>query len=175
MMNTPFQLTRRSLLGAITAFGALALTGCGPSPRSQEQSDSPTAEPRQASAQPLAMTVYRDPSCGCCEAWAEIARNAGYQVSVVDHPDMAAIKRQYGVPEKLLSCHTTVIGDYAIEGHVPIEHVRRLLDNRPAGIKGIAVAGMPIGSPGMEVPNVTKEPFVVMAFDKTGGITQLRA
>ena len=118
------------------------------------------------------MTVYRDPSCGCCEAWAAIARDAGYRVSVVDHPDMAAIKRQFGVPEELLSCHTTVAGDYAIEGHVPIEDVRRLLDKRPAGIKGIAVAGMPLGSPGMEVPDGTKEPFMMMAFDRTGRITQ---
>lgn len=121
------------------------------------------------------MTIFRDPSCGCCEAWAAVARDAGYRVSVVDHPDMAAIKRQYGVPDELVSCHTTVVGDYAIEGHVPIEDVRRLLDERPAGIRGIAVAGMPLGSPGMEVRDGTKEPFMVMAFDQTGEITQFRA
>ena len=174
MKDASSQLTRRSLVGAIVAFGAVALTGCGPSSPTQEPSESGAAEPHQASAQPLAMTVYRDPSCGCCEAWAAIARDAGYRVSVVDHPDMAAVKRLYGVPEELLSCHTTVIGDYAVEGHVPIDDVRRLLNERPAGIRGIAVAGMPLGSPGMEVPDGTKQPFMVMAFDQTGGITQFR-
>lgn len=175
MRNATPGLTRRNLLGAITAFGALALTGCGPSPRVQEQSDPQTAEPRPPATQAVAMTIFRDPSCGCCEAWAAVARDAGYRVSVVDHPDMAAIKRQYGVPDELVSCHTTVVGDYAIEGHVPIEDVRRLLDERPAGIRGIAVAGMPLGSPGMEVRDGTKEPFMVMAFDQTGEITQFRA
>ena len=121
------------------------------------------------------MTVYRDPSCGCCEAWAGIARNAGYQVNIVDHPNMAAIKRQYGVPDALLSCHTAVVGGYAIEGHVPIEDVKRLLEQRPPKLKGIAVAGMPLGSPGMEVPDGTKEPFEVMAFDSAGRISPFRA
>ena len=114
------------------------------------------------------MTIYRDPSCGCCEAWAEIARNAGYQVTVIDHPDMAAIKRQYRVPEELASCHTTLVGGYAIEGHVPLADVARLLRERPHRIRGIAVPGMPRGSPGMEMPDGSSDPFQVIAFDATG-------
>ena len=114
------------------------------------------------------MTVYRDPSCGCCEAWAAIARNAGYQVKVIDHPDMPAIKAKYGVPDELLSCHTTIVGGYAVEGHVPLEDVQRLLKEKPAGVRGIAVAGMPLGSPGMEVPDGTKQPFQVVAFGAGG-------
>lgn len=110
------------------------------------------------------MTVYRDPSCGCCEAWAEIARNAGYEVTLVDHPDMPAVKRRYGVPEQVVSCHTAIVGDYVIEGHVPLDDVKRLLAERPRDLRGIAVAGMPLGSPGMEVPDGTREPFKVMAF-----------
>lgn len=171
-------LSRRSMIIGLSAVGGLALVGCGPSETNDDQraqasvrkSGSLTPAPQAA-----AMTVYRDPSCGCCEAWADIARSAGYQVTVNDHPDMPAIKRQHRVPEDLLSCHTTIVGGYAVEGHVPIEDVRRLLKERPAGIRGIAVAGMPIGSPGMEVPDGTKEPFTVMAFDANGKVSAFRA
>ncbi|HXG80595.1 MAG TPA: DUF411 domain-containing protein [Sphingomicrobium sp.] len=114
------------------------------------------------------MTVYRDPSCGCCEAWAEIARNAGYEVTLIDRSDMAAIKRQHGVPESLASCHTALVGGYAIEGHVPLGAVARLLRERPGGLKGIAVPGMPRGSPGMEMPDGSADPFEVVAFDASG-------
>jgi hypothetical protein len=114
----------------------------------------------------MQMIVYRDPSCPCCEKWAAMATEAGYRVSVVDHPDMPAIKRQYGVPEDLRSCHTAIVGDYAFEGHVPFAHVARLLKERPESIAGLAVAGMPAGSPGMEVPSGEVEPFAVMAFGK---------
>lgn len=164
-------LTRRGMIAGLTAAGGLALIGCAPSDKKQDQraqapvgrSGSSTLAPRAA-----AMTVYRDPSCGCCEAWAEIARKAGYQVTLADRPDMPAIKRQYGVPEELASCHTAIAGGYAIEGHVPMEDVARLLKERPSGIKGIAVAGMPRGSPGMEMPDGSKDPFQVMAFDASG-------
>lgn len=121
------------------------------------------------------MTVYRDPGCGCCEKWAALARDAGYRVELVDSADMPAIKRKYGVPAELQSCHTAVVADYAIEGHVPFEEVKRLLARRPAGIKGIAVAGMPLGAPGMEVPDGTRQPFQVMAFDAAGKISAFTA
>jgi hypothetical protein len=111
------------------------------------------------------MTVFRDPSCGCCEAWAEIARKAGYRVDLRDDQDMTAVKGRLGVPEQLASCHTAEVGGMVIEGHVPIEEVARLLREKPAGVRGIAVPGMPAGSPGMEVPDGTKQPFQVMAFD----------
>ena len=114
------------------------------------------------------MMVYRDPSCGCCEAWTDLARQAGYQVELVDHPDMPAIKRRYGVPDELASCHTAIVGGYAIEGHVPLEEIARLLKERPSIIRGIAVPGMPRGSPGMEMPDGLKDRFRVMAFDASG-------
>jgi hypothetical protein len=174
------QLTRRSMIGGlVAAAGGLALAGCG---RSGTQGGGQRQESEQAARQSTApapqlaaMQVYRDPNCGCCEEWAEIARRAGYQVSVTDHSDMAAIKRQYGVPDALLSCHTTIVGSYAVEGHVPLDAVRRLLVERPAGIRGIAVAGMPRGSPGMEVPDGSKDRFQVMAFDAAGRISPFRA
>src|SRR3546814_9191190 len=105
------------------------------------------------------MTVCRDPSCGCCEAWAKSAEDAGYQVTLLDDNNMTAVKQRLGVPAELASCHTAVVGDYVIEGHVPLEEVDRLLRERPSDIAGIAVPGMPLGSPGMEVPDGTKEPF----------------
>jgi hypothetical protein len=161
MSNRP-ELTRRTFAGAVAAFGALAVLGCG----ERAQSQAPAAGPAAAPAEARQMIVYRDPSCPCCEKWAAMAKDAGYQVRVVDHPDMPAIKVQYGVPEDLRSCHTAVVGDYAFEGHVPFAHVARLLRDRPEGIIGLAVAGMPAGSPGMEVPGVEAEPFEVMAFGK---------
>lgn len=174
------QLTRRSLVAGLVATTTVVLVGCGPgeNPKSETTRSPQTrgAEAaRAAAARPAAMTVYRDPSCGCCEAWAGIAQEAGYPVNVVDHADMSAIKKRYGVPGELLSCHTTIVGGYAVEGHVPLEDVERLLKDKPVGIRGIAVAGMPLGSPGMEVPDGTKQPFQVLAFDEAGRTSVFRA
>lgn len=167
-------LTRRTLMGGLVTAVGLVIVGCG-RPAPQQAEDSKTAPLHPAGTPQLAaMTVYRDPSCGCCEAWAAIARNAGYRVRLIDHPDMPAIKRRYGVPDQLLSCHTTIVGGYAVEGHVPLEDVQRLLTEKPAGVRGIAVPGMPLGSPGMEVPDGTKQPFQVMAFDAAGKTSVFR-
>ena len=168
-------LTRRSLIAGLTATTGLAVVGCGQA-RTPDTEAKGTSAPDStaAAAASTAMTVYRDPSCGCCEAWAEIARNAGFQVDVIDHPDMLAIKAQYSVPQELLSCHTTIVGGYAVEGHVPLEDVQRLLDQKPAGVRGVGVPGMPLGSPGMEVPDGTQQPFQVMAFDVGGRLSVFR-
>ncbi len=115
-----------------------------------------------------AIHVYRDPECGCCEAWAEIARKAGYEVTVESRADMPAIKALHGVPDELRSCHTAVAGGYAIEGHVPLKSVARLLAERPDDIRGIAVPGMPRGSPGMEMPDGSIDAYTVMAFGAAG-------
>jgi hypothetical protein len=175
-MMGPHHLTRRSFVAGLAATTGLALVGCGQT-RKPESGTTGTSQPATtaAAATSAAMTVYRDPSCGCCEAWAGIARKAGYQVNVIDQPDMPAIKQQFGVPQELVSCHTTVISGYAVEGHVPIEDVQRLLNKKPIGIRGIGVAGMPLGSPGMEVPDGTKQPFQVMAFDTGGRLSMFRA
>ena len=173
-MRSP-PLTRRSLVAGLAATTGLAIAGCGQARKpDSETSGSSQPNPTATGAALPAMTVYRDPSCGCCEAWAGIAREAGYQVKVIDRPDMPAIKAQYGVPDQLLSCHTTIVNGYAVEGHVPLEDVQRLLTEKPAAIRGIAVAGMPLGSPGMEVPDGTKQPFRVMAFDKGGRTSVFR-
>ena len=163
-------LSRRDLVAALAGLSVIGIAGCSRS-TTAKSSESNVA----AVARPASMTVYRDPSCGCCEAWAEIARQAGYQVSVIDRPDMPAIKTRLGVPEALASCHTTTVGGYAFEGHVPLEDVARLLEDRPKGIRGLAVPGMPRGSPGMEMPDGAKDAFQVIAFDAAGNTSVFRA
>ena len=111
------------------------------------------------------MHVYKTATCGCCAKWVDHMRAAGFTVSVENVMDITAVKRQTGVPLDLASCHTALVGDYVIEGHVPARVVRAFLDEAPAAL-GIAVPGMPIGSPGMEGAN--PRPYDVLAFDKDG-------
>ena len=168
---------RRFVSGAVSLTG-FVLAGCSLAEEDEPKGrEKPTVGAGRGfdPAAVLAMTVYRDPSCGCCENWAEIARNAGYQVNLQDDPDMAAVKRRLGVPAALASCHTAQIGNVVIEGHVPLEDVARLLRESPSGVRGIAVPGMPAGSPGMEMPDGTKEPFQVIAFDAKGKTSIFRA
>lgn len=123
----------------------------------------------RAAAKPK-MTTYRSPTCGCCAKWIEAARRAGFDVAVVHTDDIHAVKSKHGVPDELISCHTTLVGGYVVEGHVPFDAVKRLLARRPR-VKGIAVAGMPLGTPGMEASDGRKQPFKVMAFDATGKVS----
>lgn len=125
------------------------------------------ATPFGAMARP-SVVVHRSPSCGCCGAWANYLRRAGFSVTIVNEDDLAPVKRRAGVPESLQSCHTAFIDGYAVEGHVPLEAIERMLTARPA-ILGIAVPGMPGGSPGMEISGEGPEPFKVIAFANGGG------
>jgi hypothetical protein len=105
---------------------------------------------RRLAAEPAPMvTVWKDPSCGCCSGWVDHLRRSGFTVAAIDTADLAAVKAALGVPGELASCHTAKIDAYVIEGHVPAAAIRRLLAERPAAL-GLAVPGMPIGSPGME-------------------------
>ena len=168
-------LSRRAVVVGLAGSGALLILGCSPSGRDGSAGDTGSPVPAPAAAGAKEMTVFRDPSCGCCESWARIARQAGYTVELRDDQDMPGVKRRLRVPEELASCHTTVLGGLVIEGHVPLEDVARLLRERPPGIKGIAVPGMPLGSPGMEVPDGTKQPFQVIAFAGDGTTSVFRA
>jgi len=170
VINEAIRVTRRNAVAGLLGLAGLAFAGCGRSATGVANEAGAAGNGAASDARAAAMTVYRDPSCGCCTAWARIARQAGYEVEVIDYPDMPSIKRQYGVPDALWSCHTTIVGGYAVEGHVPIADVKRLLADRPADVRGIAVAGMPLGSPGMEVPDGTVQPFEVMAFDAKGAV-----
>lgn len=109
--------------------------------------------------------VHKDASCGCCSAWVEHLQASGFRVKVIDEGDMSAVKQRLGIPGKLGSCHTARVGGYLIEGHVPASSIRRLLREKPA-IRGLAVPGMPIGSPGMEMKG-RQDAYDVVAFDKT--------
>ena len=122
--------------------------------------------PSPAMAAAADITVYRSPTCSCCGQWIDHMQAAGFHVQDIVTEDMATIKAEYGVPEKMASCHTAIAGGYLIEGHVPAADVQRLLSERP-DILGIAAPGMPIGSPGMESgPRV--DSYTVFSFDQTG-------
>jgi hypothetical protein len=120
--------------------------------------------PRAASdSQPGLVTVYKTPWCGCCTDWVDHLRAEGLPLVVVEKPDLTAIRAELGVPDDLASCHTAEVDGYAIEGHVPARDIRRLLDERP-DLQGIAVPGMPIGSPGMEVDGLPDDDYEVVGF-----------
>ncbi|MDX0190374.1 CopG family transcriptional regulator [Sinorhizobium meliloti] len=118
-----------------------------------------------AVAEPLQATLYKNPQCGCCEGYAAYLRDNGFNVEVKPTNDLAEISRKAGVPEGMQGCHTTFIDGYVIDGHVPVNAVRRLLKERPL-IAGITLPGMPMGSPGMV--GTKTEKFVIYAVPKGG-------
>jgi hypothetical protein len=155
-------LTRRAWIArmATTALGSAALS---------------TLLPRIAAAgsKPTSITVYKDPSCGCCTKWVDHLRANGFAPEVHDRSDMQALKDSLGVPAALRSCHTAVVGAYVIEGHVPAADVTQLLATKPAKTVGVAVPGMPAGSPGMEMGSRIDR-YDVIAF-ASGGATRIFA
>ena len=112
------------------------------------------------------VVVYKTPTCGCCGAWATHMRAAGFVVDVVEVKDAGVERKRLGMPAQFGSCHTASIGGYAIEGHVPAAEVKRLLANKPKAI-GLAVPGMPLSSPGMDVPG-RKDPYQVLLINPSG-------
>lgn len=105
------------------------------------------------------LTVLKSPYCGCCAKWIEHVQQHGFTIKVVETEEMAAVKQRLGVPQRLASCHTTMAAGYFIEGHVPAADIKRLLAQKPKAT-GIAVPGMPAGSPGME--SAGKEPYATV-------------
>lgn len=115
------------------------------------------------------ITMHRDPGCGCCMKWAaQVRQQFGRKVQIIDDANRAALQRRIGLPVQLTSCHTALIDGVAFEGHVPISDMKRVLVQRPKGVRGLAVAGMPLGSPGMEVPGARSQAFNVIAFGPSG-------
>lgn len=126
------------------------------------------AEPAPAATSASAtMIVHKDPFCGCCNQWIEHVRAAGIEVEARNESDMASIKASLGVPAAMASCHTATIGGYFIEGHVPVEDIQRLLAEAPDAA-GLAVPGMPAGSPGMEMPDGRSDPYTVELVQRDG-------
>ncbi|MES9972008.1 MAG: DUF411 domain-containing protein [Candidatus Thiodiazotropha sp.] len=111
------------------------------------------------------VVVYKSPTCGCCTKWVDHMRDNGFSVEVHDRPNMNPIKAEMGIPRHLQSCHTALVDGYVIEGHVPANEIVRMLREKPS-IRGLAVPGMPMGSPGMEGPR--SDPYDVLTIQKDG-------
>ena len=156
-MSPSAPLSRRRLIGGTGAFGLVVMAG------------GLSAACSAAVAKPVPMTVHKDPNCGCCTAWAErMAASGSFAPTLVDQPGMAALKTRLRVPPELAACHTTEVGGYVVEGHVPAADIVRLLRDRPAGVIGLSVPGMPAGSPGMVMPDGRRDAFEVLAFGADG-------
>lgn len=112
------------------------------------------------------MVVYKSPTCGCCKNWVEHVQAKGFATEVHDLENVGPIKQKHGVPADLVSCHTALVATYVIEGHVPADLIQKLLQDKPA-IAGLAVPGMPLGSPGMEMGS-RKDRYDIIAFDRQG-------
>jgi hypothetical protein len=111
--------------------------------------------------------VFKTSTCGCCKKWIAHLEAAGFQVVSTDVPETASVSTKLGVPEKLRSCHVGKVNGYTVEGHVPAKDILEMVKRKPK-IVGIAVPGMPMGSPGMEGP--VQQPYQVIAFDKAGNL-----
>ncbi len=145
-------VSRRSALAQVAAIVTAAVAWTG----------------RTEAQQPTPITVYKDPSCGCCGKWVEHMQASGFAPTVT-HTDMTAIKTKYKVAARLQSCHTTVVGSYVIEGHVPAADVKKLLARKPRGILGLTIPGMPQSAPGMDLKPF--QPYTVLTFDGKGATT----
>lgn len=124
-----------------------------------------TAPTQARAAQPIPVTLYKNPQCTCCESYAQYLDRNGFTVDVKATNDLAEISRKAGIPEDLQGCHTSFIGSYVVDGHVPVKTIRKLLDEKPA-IVGITLPGMPPGSPGMTGDKTG--PLTVYAVSKNG-------
>jgi hypothetical protein len=163
--------------GLISSALGLCLLSGACSPQADDAGDSAettiaSASPHAHTPAPLAtpaggdtVTVYKTATCGCCQKWVEYMKANGFTLAVHDVTDLQHVKDTHGITDDLQSCHTALVNGYLVEGHVPIEDVRRMLKERPQ-IAGIAAPGMPMGSPGMESP--IKDKYDVVSFTKAG-------
>ncbi|MBR0714028.1 DUF411 domain-containing protein [Bradyrhizobium liaoningense] len=146
MKGCSYPITRRSL---VKLMGLAALVGSAAAAR----------------AEATLVLVHKDPNCGCCTGWAQHLSDSGFAVRVEETSDLESVRNRLGVPTELAACHTAEVGGYLVEGHVPAEAIRRLLLDRP-NARGIAVPGMPVGSPGME--GGSPQPYTVVLFGADG-------
>ncbi len=177
---------KRIKTNRIVALAVVAITGIAgcskEDPASNSATQNLTVAPVAAAENPtggmatLASTsdtlipikVYKDPNCGCCKEWVKHLEGNGFKVETMDLPDLSLLKEKYGVKQELRACHTAIVGNYVVEGHVPADVIKKMLKEKPA-IAGVAVPGMPMGSPGMEGAN--KERYNVLTFDRAGRTT----
>ena len=178
---------KHTLLTAITLGSLTVMTACARAPDATSgNASAPVAQTRQAppttadtgstklsqradAALPR-MLVHKSASCGCCGSWVDHMRSAGFQVEVRDSDNLNPVKERVGVPLGQGSCHTAEVGGYFVEGHVPAEDIKRLLAQQPDA-KGLVLPGMPAGSPGMEMPDGTTQPYTVELVGRDGSTT----
>jgi len=110
--------------------------------------------------------IYKSPTCGCCGKWIEHMKKSGFKVSIHEVSDIPASRKSLGMPDKLGSCHTSRIGNYVVEGHVPATDIQRLLKEKPQAL-GLAVPSMPPGAPGMDIPNAPPYETLLVQADGT--------
>lgn len=176
-----------SLIGSMAVVGALSACGAAPQaepeiariadaamPLAQAISSMPerpvsASTPSTPGALPTVL-VHKSESCGCCGLWVDHLRAAGFTVEVRNSDDMQAVKQRLGIGPSMMSCHTAEVGGYFVEGHVPATDIRRLLAEKPDA-KGLVLPGMPMGSPGMEMPDGRVQPYVVSSVDKQGRLS----
>ena len=152
------------MTSSFAAMLAIALLGCAQAPDADAVQAPPATTEQAATATadtalPL-VVVHKDPYCGCCNGWIEHMRQAGFPVEARNENDMGPVKAGAGVPPGKGSCHTAMVDGYFIEGHVPAADIKRLLAERPDA-KGLVLPGMPMGSPGMEMPDGRTQPYTV--------------
>lgn len=143
-------LTRRTVLLGGTALAGMTYAG------------------RVRAAEPVHIAVTKGPGCECCDGWAEHLRANGFTVSVTESTELNTFKAKLGIPADLRTCHTGQLPNFILEGHVPASAIQRLLSTKPANVLGLAVPGMPVGAPGMEVEGAKPEEYSVIAFGKNG-------
>lgn len=173
-------------MAAILATGTTACTGApgaGSEQAASQQASvpAPAQEPSIKTEPPVArqaggaealpvVIVHKSPTCGCCGLWVDHLRAAGFRVEVRNSDNLMPIKQSVGVPADKASCHTAQVGAYFVEGHVPAEDIKRLLMDKPDA-RGLTVPGMPAGSPGMEMPDGSKQPYTVELVGNDGTST----
>lgn len=175
--------TKNTLLITFALASVTALAACAQEPDTAAPTTSAADAPMSEMSEMAAMThqthdvavlplvvVSKSPTCGCCEQWVEHMRAAGFTLEVHNMANMNPVKERVGVPPGKGSCHTAEVAGYFIEGHVPAEDVQRLLAERPAA-RGLAVPGMPMGSPGMETPDGRAQPYEVLLIAHDGSAT----
>lgn len=161
-------MKKAAAAGLLATGVAVVLVAAGMSRDDGAASDVPAVSATGAGP---AVHVYKTAACGCCTKWVDHMREAGFAVTVEDTRDLMAVKRREGIPTDLNSCHTALVDGYVVEGHVPASVVQAFLDEAPQA-RGLAVPGMPMGSPGME--GLRSEAYDVFAFDAEGGRTVFR-
>jgi hypothetical protein len=147
--------------------GSIGISACA-SPSHISSNSQQSAVVAELPPEALQVVSFRSPTCGCCAGWVEHMRNQGFQVEDNVVEDMEAIKREHNIPTDLASCHTAIVNGYIVEGHIPAADVQRLLTEQP-DVAGIAVPGMPIGSPGMESGDM-RQPYAVYTFTEDGAV-----